>query len=704
MHGTELTHQLAQLLLQIGVVLIVARVAGIAARKAGLPSLIGEILTGVLLGPYAVGSLPFPGFSHGFIPLETGALPVSIELYAFAAIGAVVHIFLVGLETDVRSLGRLKAIAVRPAVGGIVLSGLVGALFPVVLLGYDYTDPIILFFAGISVSTSMGVQARILSDYHKLDTPEGRVVMESSLLQDGLAITVLAVTMALLSTASVIDAAGIVTGALPILAQALIVWVLGFALVIGFAPSIASGLKRIGAPAAVAATPALALALVFSGLFELAGIASIIGAYGVGAALSRTDVVDLVQERMKPVAGFFVPLLYAIMGMFIDVSVLVTPRILLVGLLFAAVSGLAKLVGSAIPAGRVGFNRLGALRIGLGTVARGEVALIMGVVGVASGLISADLFKIIAVMTMASILFGSPVFAFLMKKSDSGRVSSDTDIQPTVVRLDVPNEEIADLVRGALLRSFTSDGFIVHRLALDRLVYRVRRDAVTYSLMVDGRTIELSGDSRDEGVLQTALYETLVHVSDRVSRMTRLTVPENFRRGAAEAHGRDSIRLADYFSASQIVLPLEVDDREDAIRTLASSLPEGAVSDAELLVEDVLHRERQTGTGMEHGLAIPHAKTDGVTEMVCSVGLAPDGIDFQSIDNEPSRIIVLLASPKNSKGPHLQFLSALVQRLRDPEIRNRIISARTPDELYQVIISTDAQAPGMRPFRARRTR
>ncbi len=702
MHGTELTHQLAQLLLQIGALLVVAKIAGIMARKIGLPTLLGEVLAGVVVGPYALGSLSLPGFEHGFFPLETGILPISIELYAFAAVGAVVHIFLVGLETDIRSLARLKAVAVRPAMGGIILPGIVGAVFPVVVLGYDFGNPVVLFFAGISISTSLGVQARILSDYHKLDTPEGRVIMESSLLQDGLAITILAITMALLSFDGESDAAGLFAGTVPIFVQALVVWIVGFALVIGFAPQIANVLKRIGAPAAVAAIPALALALLFSGSFELAGIASIIGAYGVGAALSRTDVVDLIQERMRPVADFFVPLLYAILGMFIDISVILTPHVLFAGILFALVSGLAKLIGSGIPALRGGFNLTGALRIGMGTVSRGEVALIMGLVGDASGLISPERFDIIAIMTITSILVGSPLFSALTKLEKSGRSDSSMEVKPAVVSLDVPNEEIADLVRGGLLRSFAADGYIVHRLELDKLLYRIRRDNVTYTFTVKGTRIELSGDSQDEGVLKTALYETLVHVSDRVSRMAQMAVPEEIRRGAAEAKGRDSMRLGEYLSPTQVRVPLRVETREEAIEALAALLPADAVLDQELVIADVIHREQQTGTGMERGLAIPHAKTDGVSRMVCAIGIIPDGIDFQAVDQKLSNIVVLLASPKNSKGPHLQFLAALVQRLRRDEVREAILASRTPEEVVDAFNSTDATNQGTRPFRARR--
>ncbi|MFW6234728.1 MAG: cation:proton antiporter [Spirochaetota bacterium] len=704
MHGTELTHQLALLLLQIGALLIVARFAGIVAKRIGLPTLLGEVITGVVLGPYALGSLSFPGFEHGFFPLATGILPISIELYAFAAVGAVVHIFLVGLETDIRSLARLKAVAVRPAIGGIIVPGLVGAAFPVLVLGYELGNPVVLFFAGISISTSLGVQARILSDYHKLDTPEGRVIMESSLLQDGLAITILAITMAILSFEGDSGAAGLFAGAVPIFVQALLVWIIGFSLVIGFAPQIANLLKRLGAPAAVAAIPALALALLFSGSFELAGIASIIGAYGVGAALSRTDVVDLVQERMRPVADFFVPLLYAILGMFIDVSVILTPHVLFAGLLFALVSGLAKVVGSGIPAMRVGFNLTGALRIGVGTVSRGEVALIMGLVGDASGLISSERFDIIAIMTITSILVGSPLFSALTKHAGTGRSDTDTEVQPAVVSLDVPNEEIADLVRAGLLRLFTADGYIVHRLELDKVLYRVRRDNVMFTFTLKGTCIELSGDSRDEGMLRTALYETLVHVSERVSRMAEMTVPEELRRGAAEAKGRDSIRIGDYLSPQQVSIPLHAESPEEVIHELAALLPADAVLDQEMVAADVIRREQQTGTGMEHGLAIPHAKTDGVSRMVCAVGIIPDGIDFQAVDQKPSNIVVLIASPKNSKGPHLQFLAALVQRLRQENAREAILASRTPDEVVQAFSSTDAVNRGSGPFRVRPNR
>jgi PTS system nitrogen regulatory IIA component len=99
----------------------------------------------------------------------------------------------------------------------------------------------------------------------------------------------------------------------------------------------------------------------------------------------------------------------------------------------------------------------------------------------------------------------------------------------------------------------------------------------------------------------------------------------------------------------------------------------------------IQEREKKMSTGMHHGLAIPHGKTDTVDTLYASVGLVPEGVDFDSQDGEPSRIFILTVSPLNRAGPHIQFLAEISRLLTRQDIRDEMLAASTEDELYTIL-------------------
>jgi mannitol/fructose-specific phosphotransferase system IIA component (Ntr-type) len=101
----------------------------------------------------------------------------------------------------------------------------------------------------------------------------------------------------------------------------------------------------------------------------------------------------------------------------------------------------------------------------------------------------------------------------------------------------------------------------------------------------------------------------------------------------------------------------------------------------EQALQDVLAREKTMSTGMQHGIALPHGKTDGVTEICAAVGISREGVDFDSIDGEKSKIFIMVLSPRTSSGPHVQFLANVGSVLKNEEIREKLVVADTLDEV-----------------------
>jgi len=135
-------------------------------------------------------------------------------------------------------------------------------------------------------------------------------------------------------------------------------------------------------------------------------------------------------------------------------------------------------------------------------------------------------------------------------------------------------------------------------------------------------------------------------------------------------------------------MQLQAATKDDAIRELVDILDQGGLLKDRAEAERVVfERERAMSTGMENGIAIPHGKTDMVNSLVVSIGLKPKGLDFQAVDGQPSRILLLTLSPPGSTGPHLRFMAEVSKILRNADVRAKLLQTQTPEQLVQLLIA-----------------
>ena len=111
----------------------------------------------------------------------------------------------------------------------------------------------------------------------------------------------------------------------------------------------------------------------------------------------------------------------------------------------------------------------------------------------------------------------------------------------------------------------------------------------------------------------------------------------------------------------------------------------GLLSDKALAFADILRREKNLSTGMENGLAIPHAKSDSVDRLVVAFGIHPKGIDFESLDGKPAHFIFLVMSPRDTSGPHIQALARIARFLKDEQVREKLSNVKSDDEVFTII-------------------
>lgn len=145
--------------------------------------------------------------------------------------------------------------------------------------------------------------------------------------------------------------------------------------------------------------------------------------------------------------------------------------------------------------------------------------------------------------------------------------------------------------------------------------------------------------------------------------------------------------LLDITEKECIKINLEALDKEGAINELVSILDKaGKITSKDQVVHDIMEREKKGSTGLEKGIAVPHAKTEAVDKLVMAIGISKDGVDFNAIDNEYSFIILLLLAPPGSSGPHVEALASIARFLTPPGIREKMKNAQSPDDIVSIIM------------------
>lgn len=146
------------------------------------------------------------------------------------------------------------------------------------------------------------------------------------------------------------------------------------------------------------------------------------------------------------------------------------------------------------------------------------------------------------------------------------------------------------------------------------------------------------------------------------------------------------MQLTQILQPTCIVVPVKGKNKEEAITELVDILAANdLLKDRDAVLDSVLMREQTRSTGIGSGIAIPHGKSKGVDELVMSIGITGEPLEFESIDGKPVSIIVLLASPAGQTGPHIQALAKISRIMLDEDLRAKIASAKTPEEVYDLI-------------------
>jgi Kef-type K+ transport system membrane component KefB len=423
------TALIAETFLWMAVLLMVSRL-GLLAEKIGQPPVLGEIVAGVVLGNLALVGI------NWFEPAK-----VNQYLGFLAEFGVVLLLFRIGLESNIKEMGKVGVQAFVVACIGVILPFLFGTLVVGNLFFAESSFATKLFIGASMTATSVGITARVFKDLKKLHIGEAKIVLGAAVIDDVLGLLILAVVSSVATSGS-LDFLNILWLAFKAFAF------LAAAVVVGqfTAPHIGKFLSKIHNGEAMKLSFALAFALFIAYLSSVIGLAPIVGAFAAGlvmdsvhfksfgapayvkeikeklkhAGKDSAEVDDVlktfeakhVEELVDSLGHIFIPLFFLITGMQVKLEVLFNPTVLIAAIVLTAFAFLGKILAGFGAYGK-GMNKV---LVGFGMIPRGEVGLIFANVGKGLGVVSDELFSIIIVMVMFTTLFTPPILAMILKR------------------------------------------------------------------------------------------------------------------------------------------------------------------------------------------------------------------------------------------------------------------------------------------------
>jgi len=394
-----------QTIIGVGILLFAAKLMAELFHRLKLPIVLGELLAGMIVGPFALGSL----FLFDGQPL----IKIDGELRILGEIGAIVILFIAGLEVTPKEFLRGGKASFVVATFGVIIPFFVG-FFVFELFGFGAYQSMLI--ATALTATSIAVSVQVLREFGKLQTPEARLIIGAAIIDDILAIAVL----------SVVSSLGTATGDIaqidPVHIVIVIVQVLGFFAVLLIGSLII--IPRIVARKmwkAEGSVEAIATALFFgaAALAGMIGLSPIVGAFAVGMALSSSKVFEKIEHYIGKLGLIFAPLFFAFIGAQVDFRG-VNAEVLMLSGIIIAVAVATKFFGCGLPAMLFLKDKRKSMQVGIGMISRGEVGLIVAGIGVASGVLTSNVYSTIVIMVAVTTII-TPLWLKSSYKKESAQ-------------------------------------------------------------------------------------------------------------------------------------------------------------------------------------------------------------------------------------------------------------------------------------------
>ncbi len=390
-----------QFTLALVVIIVAAKLGGYVSYKLNQPSVLGELIVGIILGPSVLNFLHWPYFSDEHLAESISHL---------AEVGVLLLMFIAGLDLHLSDLAKSGKVSALAGIFGVVvpmgLGALVGVLFQLDMLSS-------LFIGLVLSATSVSISAQTLMELNVLRSRVGIGMLGAAVFDDVLVVLGLSVFVA------VLQAGGGSSWVSILLVIVQMVVYLGIAIAAGIwlLPRLSNWVEKLPISKGLIAF-AFVVALLYAWAAEALGsMAALTGAFLAGLMFSQTRVKDYIESGISTLAyAVFVPIFFVNVGLSADARQLTVQSLLLM-LVMIVVAVIGKVFGAGIGARLAGFTNLESIQLGVGMMSRGEVGLIVAAVGILEGLISQQTFAAVVGVVIITTLMTPPALRSLFSRS-----------------------------------------------------------------------------------------------------------------------------------------------------------------------------------------------------------------------------------------------------------------------------------------------
>lgn len=369
-------------LISLAILLFAAKIFAELFNKLKLPAVLGELLAGIIVGPFALGALPLFDGKPIVVLSET--------VREIGELSGVVILFIAGLQITPKEFLKGGAASFTIGACGVVVPFFVG-YYAFTLFGLAALQSILI--ATALTATSIAISVRVLTELGKMQTMEARLILGAAIVDDILAIAVLSVVTTMVQTGdmtpNILDITFLILKILGIFAALLI----GAIFIV---PKILHAERLWKSRGSI---EGIVTASFFgaSGIAALVGLSPIVGAFAVGMAVASSRIIRRVEEYVDKLEIIFAPLFFAIIGAQVDLTG-VNLNVLYLSSIIIIVAIVTKLIGCGLPAMIFLKDRTKSLKVGIGMISRGEIGLIVAGIGVTSGALSSNIYTTVIIM------------------------------------------------------------------------------------------------------------------------------------------------------------------------------------------------------------------------------------------------------------------------------------------------------------------
>ena len=401
--------QFIETIIVVGILLFSAKLMAELFLRLRLPIVLGELLAGMIIGPFALGA---------FLVYEGNLLvQINDNIRVLGEIGAIVILFMAGLEMTPKEFLKGGKASFTVAIAGVVIPFMAG-LIVFQMFGFNALESMMI--ATALTATSIAISIQVLSEFGKIKSPEARLIIGAAVVDDILAIAILSVVTSLSVGGELGD-----VDMLEVIFT--ILQVLGFFAIMLIAAVFI--IPRVVTPRlwkARGSIEGIATASFFgaAALAGLIGLSPIVGAFAVGMALSTSRVFEKIEGFIRRIGLIFAPLFFSIIGAQVDFRG-INLEILMLSAIIIVIAVLTKYLGCGLPAWFFLKDKAKGMRVGIGMISRGEVGLIVAGVGLAAGVLSSSVYSTIVIMVAATTII-TPIWLKMDYRKDLSKENKNS--------------------------------------------------------------------------------------------------------------------------------------------------------------------------------------------------------------------------------------------------------------------------------------